>query len=187
MNILIIDNFDSFTFNLHHYVSEFVENCVVVRSDKLSEIEFINFDKIILSPGPSLPQNHTNLFKVLKNYSESKSIFGICLGMQAITEFFGGKLKNLQKVKHGVSSRNRVLRKDILYKGIPTEFEIGHYHSWVVDKEKLPSCFYITSMNEDGLIMSISHKNLDIRGVQFHPESVLTNYGKKLIKNWLFS
>ena len=105
-----------------------------------------------------------------------------------ITEFFGGELNNLQKVKaFGVRPRNRVVMKDILYKGIPTEFEIGHYHSWVVDKEKLPSCFHITSINEDGLIMSISHKTLDIRGVQFHPESVLTNYGKKLIKNWLFS
>ena len=108
-------------------------------------------------------------------------------GYAAITEFFGGKLNNLQKVKHGVSSRNRVVMKDNLYKNIPTEFEIGHYHSWVVDKEKLPSCFHITSVNEDGLIMSITHKTLDIRGVQFHPESVLTNYGKKLIKNWLSS
>ena len=186
MNILIIDNFDSFTFNLNHYVSEFVENCVVVRSDKLSEIEFVNFDKIILSPGPSLPQNHTNLFKILKNYSESKSIFGICLGMQAITEFFGGKLKNLQKVKHGVSSRNRVVMKDNLYKGILQNLKlvIITLGLWI---RKITPCFYITSMNEDGLIMSISHKNLDIRGVQFHPESVLTNYGKKLIKNWLFS
>ena len=140
MNVLIIDNFDSFTFNLHHYVNEFVENCVVVRSDKLSEIEFINFDKIILSPGPSLPQNHTSLFKVLKKYSESKSIFGICLGMQAITEFFGGKLK-ISKSKTRSSSRNRVLMKDILYKGIPTEFEIGHYHSWVVDRKNYPHVF----------------------------------------------
>tara|TARA_B000000532_G_scaffold226690_1_gene205159 strand:+ start:3548 stop:4111 length:564 start_codon:yes stop_codon:yes gene_type:complete len=187
LNVLIVDNFDSFTFNLYHYVSEFVENCTVVRSDKLSEIEFINYNKIILSPGPSLPKNHTNLFKFLKNYSESKSILGICLGMQAIAEFFGGKLKNLEKVKHGVSSKNRVIMKDNLYKNIPKEFEIGHYHSWVVDRDLLPSCFHITSINDDDLIMSISHNSLDIKGVQFHPESVLTNYGKKLIKNWLFS
>ena len=187
MKVLIIDNFDSFTYNLYHYVNDFIEDCDVVRSDSLENINFIKYNKIILSPGPSHPSEHINLVKFLKDYSESKSILGICLGMQSIAEFFGGKLRNLKKVKHGVSSMCEIVEVDSIYKNIPKNFEVGHYHSWVVDIKSLPTCFNVTSLNNEGLIMSISHKNLDIKGVQFHPESILTFYGKQIIKNWLFS
>jgi len=187
VKVLIIDNFDSFTYNLHHYVREFVEDCIVVRSSKISEVDIENYDKIILSPGPSLPSDHPVIFDVLKMYSKTKSILGICLGHQAIVEFFDGNLENLQNVKHGVSSGNQIIEDDSIFQGISKEFQIAHYHSWVAEKDSLPNCLRITSENKDGLIMSVSHKKYDLKGIQFHPESVLTENGKLIIKNWLFS
>ena len=187
MKILIVDNFDSFTYNLHHYVREFVEDCVVLRSDQISEFDIKNYDKIILSPGPSLPSDHPVIFDVFMRFSKTKSILGICLGHQAIVEFFDGELENLQDVKHGVSSENKIIENDSIFQGIPKEFQIAHYHSWVAKKDSLPNCLLVTSENKDGLIMSVSHKRYDIKGIQFHPESVLTDNGKLIIKNWLFS
>lgn len=187
MKVLIVDNFDSFTYNLHHYVKEFVEDCIVVRSSKISEFNIEDYDKIILSPGPSLPSNHPVIFDLLERYSKTKSILGICLGHQAIVEFFDGKLENLQDVKHGVSSENYIIENDSIFQGVPKEFKIAHYHSWVAEKDSFPNCLLVTSENKDGLIMSFSHKQHDIKGIQFHPESVLTDDGKLIIRNWLFS
>ena len=187
MKGLIIDNFDSFTFNLHHYVSEFTDNCDVIRNDKLSDVNFDKYNKIILSPGPSLPKDHSTIFKFLSDFAEKKSILGICLGHQAIAEYFGAKLLNLKKVKHGVTSENIIIKKDKVFQNFPTKFSIGHYHSWVVSKEDFPSCLVVTSENEEGFIMSISHKEFDVKGIQFHPESILTPNGKTIVKNWIFS
>ena len=187
MKVLIIDNFDSFTYNLHHYVREFVEDSVVVRSSKLFDVNIEDYDKIILSPGPSLPSDHPVIFDVLKRFSKTKSILGICLGHQAIVEFFDGKLANLQDVQHGIASDNQIVQNDPIFQGMSQEFKIAHYHSWVAEKDSLPNCLYITSENKDGFIMSVAHKEHDIKGIQFHPESVLTDNGKLIIKNWLFS
>ena len=187
MKVLIIDNFDSFTYNLYHYVREFVEDCIVVRSNQISEDNIGTYDKIILSPGPSLPSNHPVIFDVLKRFSKTNSILGICLGHQAIVEFFDGELENLQDVKHGVFSVNKIIKTDSIFQGMPKEFQIAHYHSWVAKKDSLPDCLIVTSENKEGLIMSISHKKYDVKGIQFHPESVLTENGKLIIKNWLFS
>ena len=187
MKVLIIDNFDSFTYNLHHYVREFVEDCVVVRNNQISEVDIKNYDKIILSPGPSLPYDHPVILDVLKRFSKTKSILGICLGHQAIVEFFDGKLENLQDVKHGISSENQIIEDDSIFQGMSKEFKIAHYHSWVAERHSLPNCLLITSENKDGLIMSVSHQRYDVKGIQFHPESVLTEYGNLIIKNWLLS
>lgn len=187
MKVLIIDNFDSFTYNLHHYVSEFVDTSVVVRLDELSSLEIDDFDKIILSPGPSLPKDYPIIFKFLEKYISSKSILGICLGHQAIAEFCGGSLLNLNKVKHGVTSENIIRKEDSLFQEIPNKFLVAHYHSWVVDKSSFPDSLSVTSENKEGLIMSFRHNKYDVKGVQFHPESILTNYGKKIIENWINS
>lgn len=187
MKVLIIDNFDSFTYNLHHYVSQFEIKCDVVRNDNLENINISDYNKIILSPGPSLPSDHINIFNFLKQNYKTISILGICLGHQAIAEFFGSKLENLKKVKHGITSENNVLSEDVLFKNLPKKFTIGHYHSWVVDKNTLPTCLEITSENKEGLIMSFSHKEYDLKGIQFHPESVLTEVGITIIKNWIES
>ena len=187
MKILIIDNFDSFTYNIHHLVNKFIFKCDVIRSDRYLEVNLNHYDKIIFSPGPSLPSNHPLLFHILEQYSDKKSILGICLGHQAIAEYFGGKIKNMDRVMHGVVSKNIILLDDPLFNDIPGKFNIGHYHSWVVDELSFPSDLVITSKNQDGLLMSISHKYLDICGVQFHPESVLTPYGEKIIENWIRS
>jgi len=187
LKVLIIDNFDSFTYNLHHYVSEFSESCDVFRSDKIIEVEVKKYDKIILSPGPSLPKDHPEIFNILRDYYSSKSILGICLGHQAIAEFFGSDLKNLSEVKHAVTSENIIIREDILFDNLPKRFQVAHYHSWVVDESSLSDNLRVTSKNEEGLVMSINHKKFDVKGIQFHPESVLTPHGKQIIKNWVLS
>ena len=187
MKVLIIDNFDSFTYNLYHYVKEFVDHCTVVRNSDLSEFNIQDYDKIILSPGPSLPSDYPVIFDVLNRFSKTKSILGICLGHQAIVEFFGGKLENLKNVKHGVSSENQILKPDSIFQGMSKKMKVAHYHSWVAEKISLPECLIITSQNKSGFIMSVSHKEYDVKGIQFHPESVLTDNGKLIIENWLFS
>ena len=187
MDIVIIDNFDSFTFNLKHYVSEFVDKCDVLRHDKVDLVDIQKYDKIILSPGPSLPSNYPINFSILEEYSNTKPILGVCLGMQTICEYFGAELENIQFVKHGVTSINKIVEEDILFYNIPNAFNVAHYHSWVVKKQNFPNSLLVTSENEDGLIMSVSHKKLNIKGVQFHPESVLTRHGKKIIENWCVS
>ena len=185
--VLVIDNYDSFTYNLVHYLQDMDCEVVVKRNDKLSLEEVDQFQKILLSPGPGIPDEAGLLKAIIKKYGPTKSIMGICLGQQAIAEVYGGSIENLNKVYHGVAtSIKRINDDEILYKGIPREFEVGRYHSWVVSKE-MPDALMITSIDENGEIMSIKHVEHDVRAVQYHPESILTPLGKQLLKNWVDS
>jgi len=185
-NILVVDNYDSFTYNLVHYLEALDCQVTVLRNDEIELEEVKNYDKILLSPGPGLPSEAGLLNTIIKEYASSKSILGICLGQQAIGEVFGSTLKNLEKVYHGTATKAKILVDDEpLLKNIPTEFWVGRYHSWVVEKSNLGPDLEITSVDENGEIMSLRHKNFDVRGVQFHPESILTPYGKQILENWI--
>lgn len=185
--ILIIDNYDSFTYNLFHYLEELNNGGVeVMRNDEIDFNRIEEFDAFVISPGPGLPKNAGDLMLFLNKHSKRKNILGICLGLQAIGEYFGMKLKNLNEVVHGQSNEINVIdSKNILFKNIPSKYKVGRYHSWVIDEESFSTNFKITSRTLDGNIMSISHKELPIHGVQFHPESILTEFGKELLGNWL--
>ncbi len=185
MKIAVIDNYDSFTYNLVHLVRSLNVEVDVVRNDKFKIEDLSCYDKILLSPGPGIPSEAGLLLNVIKAYAGKKPLLGVCLGHQAIAEVFGGTLRNLQNVYHGVATPCRVVADDILFNGLPKEFEVGRYHSWVVDRSTLPSCLEVTSESPDGEIMSLRHRELDVRGVQFHPESVLTPVGKQIISNWI--
>lgn len=185
MKIAVIDNYDSFTYNLVHYLEDLNANVTVFRNDEFELNELEKFDKILLSPGPGIPDEAGLLKEVIKKYASSKSIFGVCLGLQAIGEVFGGKLTNLEKVYHGVATKVTKTEDDFIFNDLPNEFEVGRYHSWVVSNENLPADLIVTSTDENGQIMSMKHANFDIRGVQYHPESVLTPFGKKILENWL--
>ncbi|MFB6341460.1 anthranilate synthase component II [Saccharicrinis sp. FJH62] len=187
MKILVLDNYDSFTYNLVHYLKELSTAQVdVYRNDEISVEEVGKYDKILLSPGPGIPDEAGILKPLIKRWGESKSIFGVCLGCQAIAEVYGGSIYNLNKVYHGVATTMRITDKEeLLYKNVSEEFEAGRYHSWVVSKEDLPKEMHITSVDDKGAIMGIRHQTHNVRGVQFHPESILTPEGKKMIKNWL--
>lgn len=188
MKILVIDNYDSFVYNLVHYLEELDCEVTVKRNDKFYLEEVENYDKILLSPGPGIPDEAGLLKAVIQQYAASKPILGVCLGQQAIGEVFGGKLENLSKVFHGVATKATIISEnEPLFKGLEKEIEIGRYHSWVVSKEEFPEVLEITSIDENGQIMSLRHKFYDICGVQFHPESVLTPMGKQIIKNWVES
>jgi anthranilate synthase component 2 len=186
MKVLVIDNYDSFVYNLVHYLEELDCEVTVLRNDRflLEEVEY--YDKILLSPGPGIPDEAGELKNVIKQYAQSKSILGVCLGQQAIGEVFGGTLNNLSEVFHGVATNANILVDDEpLFKGLGKEIEIGRYHSWVVAKKDFPEVLEITSVDDNGQIMSLRHRLYDVRGVQFHPESVLTPKGKQIIKNWV--
>ena len=185
MKIAVIDNYDSFTYNLVHYLEDLNANVTVFRNDEFELNELEKFDKILLSPGPGIPDEAGLLKEVIKKYASSKSIFGVCLGLQAIGEVFGGTLTNLEKVYHGVATKVTKTEDDFIFNDLPNEFEVGRYHSWVVSNENLPVDLIVTSTDENGQIMSMKHANFDIRGVQYHPESVLTPFGKKILENWL--
>lgn len=185
MKIAVIDNYDSFTYNLVHLVRSLDVEVDVVRNDKFKIEDLSCYDKILLSPGPGIPSEAGLLLDVIKTYAGRKPLLGVCLGHQAIAEVFGGTLRNLQNVYHGVATPCRVVADDVLFNGLPKEFEVGRYHSWVVDRSTLPSCLEVTSESPDGEIMSLRHRELDVRGVQFHPESVLTPVGKQIISNWI--
>lgn len=188
MKILVIDNYDSFVYNLVHYLEELDCEVTVLRNDQFHLEEIASYDKILLSPGPGIPDEAGLLKDVIKMYAGKKPIFGVCLGQQAIGEVFGASLINLSEVFHGVATKAEILVKDEpLFKDLGNEIEIGRYHSWVVSKENFPESLEITSIDENGQIMSLRHRELDIRGVQFHPESVLTPKGKQIIKNWIAS
>ncbi|MCD7962738.1 MAG: aminodeoxychorismate/anthranilate synthase component II [Rikenellaceae bacterium] len=189
MKILIFDNYDSFTYNIYHSVRKLGYNDVdVYRNDKIKLDEIEKYDKIILSPGPGIPSESGLLPDVLKRFASSKSILGICLGEQAIGECFGAKLLNLPDVYHGISSPVKILRaEDPLFRDIPSETEVGRYHSWIVNRENFPDCLQITAEDGEGNIMALAHKEYDVCGVQFHPESVLTPLGDKMLDNWLKS
>jgi anthranilate synthase component 2 len=183
--ILVIDNYDSFTYNLVHYLNDLNCDVTVKRNDKLDLEEVAGYDKILLSPGPGIPDEAGLLKPIIKKYAATKSILGVCLGQQAIAEVFGGKIENLNKVYHGVSSLIESNNEDaILYKNIPKKLEVGRYHSWVVSKD-LPDVLEVTSVDENGEIMSLRHKEYDVRAVQYHPESILTPQGKQILKNWV--
>lgn len=187
MRVLILDNYDSFTHNLYHYVQQFIQEVDVIKNDEIILSEVQQYDKIILSPGPGLPNEHQNLNTIIKLFASSKSILGVCLGHQAIAECFGAKLQNLDQVMHGVSTKVNLSNGESIYMNLPNEIKVGHYHSWVVDELSLPNCFKITSRNQENIIMSIRHKKFDLIGIQFHPESIMTEYGLQIIKNWLIS
>ncbi len=185
--ILVFDNYDSFTYNLVHYIEEIVGYKVdVYRNDQIPLEDVAKYDKILLSPGPGIPKDAGVLIPLIQQYGPTKSIMGVCLGHQAIAEAFGGSISNLSKVYHGVATPIKITTdSEILFKDIPKNINVGRYHSWVVNEEDLPDCFTITSRDEEGKIMGIHHNEFDVRGVQFHPESILTENGKKMMENWL--
>ena len=184
--IVVIDNYDSFTYNLVHYLEDLNCEVTVFRNDEFEINELEKFDKILLSPGPGIPDEAGLLKEVISTYAATKSILGVCLGQQAIGEVFGGSLTNLEKVYHGVATKIKITNPDdILFRDLPNEFEVGRYHSWVVANENFPNNLIITSVDENGQIMSLKHSKYDVRGVQFHPESVLTPNGKKILENWV--
>lgn len=187
MKILMIDNYDSFTYNLVQYIRELAnQQITVVRNDEVP-VSFVNdFDCIFISPGPGVPQDSGIILDVIKTYAEKKSIFGVCLGLQAIGIAFGGSLINLDDVYHGVNTLVNITDPDeTIFKGLPSPFLAGRYHSWVVDKSTLSPDLKITAEDEKGMIMAASHKKYHVKGVQFHPESVLTPEGKKILNNFL--
>lgn len=188
MKIAVIDNYDSFTYNIVHYLEDLGAKVTVLRNDEFDLDELESFSKILLSPGPGIPDEAGLLKQVIKHFAPTKSILGICLGQQAIGEVYGGSLTNLEKVYHGVATKvNLEVNDEDLFKDIPSEFEVGRYHSWVISNDGFPDDLQITSKDENGEIMSIRHKKYDVKGVQFHPESVLTPHGKTILKNWLES
>jgi anthranilate synthase component 2 len=186
MKILILDNYDSFTYNLVHLVKELgYDDVDVYRNDKITLEEIDKYDKIILSPGPGIPSEAGLLLPIIKKYALSKSILGVCLGHQAIGEAFGAKLVNLEDVYHGVTTKADIIAEDYILKGLDKEIEVGRYHSWIVDSKDLPECFIVTAIDKEGQIMAMKHKEFDVHGVQFHPESVLTPKGSIIVQNFL--
>ncbi|WP_299224933.1 aminodeoxychorismate/anthranilate synthase component II [uncultured Psychroserpens sp.] len=187
MNVLVIDNYDSFTYNLVHYLEDLDCNVTVKRNDKLTLEDVKHFEKIVLSPGPGIPDEAGLLKSIIKTYAATKSILGVCLGQQAIGEVFGGTLVNLDKVYHGVATKVKISVDDeALFKNMDKEIEVGRYHSWVVDA-KLPEQLEATSFDDNGQVMSLRHRIYDVRAVQYHPESVLTPNGKQILENWINS
>ena len=186
MKILILDNYDSFTYNLVHYVEKVFDGSIdVYRNDKIDLKQIDHYDKIIFSPGPGLPSQAGIMLDVIRLYADRKSMLGVCLGHQAIAEAFGGSLVNLKTVFHGVATITEVVKPDPIFNEIPPKFKSGRYHSWVVDKNNFPDSLEIIASDESANIMALRHKKYDIKGVQFHPESILTEYGEQIIKNWI--
>lgn len=185
MKTVIIDNYDSFTYNLSHLLKELGAQVSVVRNDRFALPELEAYDQIILSPGPGIPSEAGLLLDTIRTYAGRKPILGVCLGHQAIGEVFGAQLVNLSQVYHGVSSTVHITTDDYIFAGLPRAIEVGRYHSWAVSSEGFPSCLEVTSLSPEGCIMSLRHRNLDVRGIQYHPESVLTPQGRIIFKNWL--
>ena len=185
MKIVIIDNYDSFTYNLSHLLKELGAEVEVVRNDKFELKDLEQYDKIVLSPGPGIPSEAGLLLDVIRTYAGRKPILGVCLGHQAIGEVFGASLENLKEVYHGVQTEGTQLGNDYIFEGLPERVMMGRYHSWVVAKDSLPECLEVTAMSDDGEIMAMCHRQYDIHGIQFHPESVLTPEGKTIVGNFL--
>ena len=184
--ILILDNYDSFTYNLYHLINESGEYEVkVIRNDKIALPDVEQFDKIVLSPGPGIPSEASRLLEVIRSYAPHKSILGVCLGHQAIGEVFGAKLFNLKDVYHGVQTPVSIIADDYLFSGLSKEILVGRYHSWVIAPENLPASLIVTALSKENQIMAIKHKEYDVHGIQFHPESILTPQGKTIIQNFL--
>jgi anthranilate synthase component II len=187
MKILVFDNYDSFTYNLVHLVEKITnEKVAVFRNDQIALDDIAEYDKIILSPGPGIPEEAGLLLPLIKRYASTKSILGVCLGHQAIGQSFGGTLNNLDKVYHGIATNIHILKENApILKGLGKEVEVGRYHSWIVDKTNFPAELEITAVDDNGFIMALQHTTYDVQGVQFHPESVLTPQGEKMLRNWL--
>ena len=186
MKILLLDNYDSFTYNLVEVIRQQNLNVEidVIRNDKITVEEVAQYDKILLSPGPSIPENAGIMLDLIKRYASEKPILGICLGHQAIGEVFGGKLLNIQPVMHGIQSKAK-LDSHYLFEGVEKEINIGRYHSWVIDEVDFPADLEITARSDDGQIMACKHKKYDVCGLQFHPESVMTPEGSRILRNWI--
>ena len=187
MKILVLDNYDSFVYNLVQYIEEIMGEAVTVRrNDAISLAEVDAFDTIILSPGPGIPEEAGIMLDVIKTYASSKKIFGVCLGQQAIGEAFGASLANLDFPYHGLETPIQIIdNQDIIFQNMPSEINVGRYHSWVVAKENLPDCFHVSAVDKEGNIMALRHKTYDVSGVQFHPESIMTAHGKQMLRNVL--
>ncbi len=187
MKILVLDNYDSFTYNLVHYIRElgYGDRMDVHRNDAISSEETDSYDAILLSPGPGIPKEAGIMAQLIERYGQSKRILGVCLGHQAIAEAYGARIYNMETVLHGVSGRLKVSANDRLFKGLPTEYDICHYHSWGIDPNALGEQLDVTAIDELGQVMAISHKQYDVKGVQFHPESIMTEHGHQLLKNWI--
>jgi anthranilate synthase component 2 len=186
MKILLLDNYDSFTYNLVEVIRQLKLDVEidVIRNDKITVEEVAQYDKILLSPGPSVPENAGIMLDLIKRYAAEKSILGICLGHQAIGQAFGGKLLNIQPVMHGIQS-TATLESHFLFSGVQKEIKVGRYHSWVIDEVDFPSDLEIIARSDDGQIMAVEHKEYDVCGLQFHPESVMTPEGGKMLRNWI--
>ena len=185
MKIVIIDNYDSFTYNLSHLIKEIGAEVTVIRNNQFTLNQLERFDKIVLSPGPGIPSEAGLLLDVIKTYKGRKPILGVCLGHQAIGEVFGGTLENLSDVFHGVASDGTQFSNDYIFDSLPKRITMGRYHSWVVSRENFPTCLEVTAVSDEGQIMALKHKNYDIHGIQFHPESVLTPEGKTILRNFI--
>jgi anthranilate synthase component 2 len=187
MNILILDNYDSFTYNLVHMVEDITGNLPdVFRNDEITVEEIQRYDVIILSPGPGIPDEAGILKEVIATYAGRIPIFGVCLGLQAITEVFGGHIENMGEVFHGVATEMKIIKKEaVIFKGIPQKFEAARYHSWIASNENFPRTIAITAVDEDGAIQAIEHKEFNVSAVQFHPESILTEVGEQIVRNFL--
>ena len=186
MKIVIIDNYDSFTYNLSHLVKELGAEVTVLRNDQFEIEQLQQFSKIILSPGPGIPSEAGLLLDVIRTYAGRKPILGVCLGHQAIGEVFGARLENLSDVFHGVATPCHIVSDDPIFYGLDRDITVGRYHSWVVSRVALPTCLEVTATSDEGQIMALRHRELNVRGIQFHPESVLTPDGKKMLQNWLY-
>ena len=186
MKVTIIDNYDSFTYNLSLMIEEAGAEVEVLRNDQFEMSQLASADKLVLSPGPGIPSEAGQLIDIIKTYAATKPILGVCLGHQAIGEVFGSQLTNLSNVFHGVQTPVDVVSDDYLFTGLPKQLIAGRYHSWVVSKDGFPDCLEITAESNEGQIMALRHKTLNVRGIQFHPESVLTPDGKKMLQNWLY-
>src|SRR5690606_236304 len=187
VKVLILDNYDSFTYNLFHYVDQFCDDVTVKRNDEITVEKVDAFSHILISPGPGLPQAAGITMQILEKYHRSKNILGVCLGCQAIAEFFGGNLYNQQLVAHGISRKIKQTQNSKLLCDLPNEFKVGLYHSWAIDENSLPPELAVTSKSEMNTVMSLEHKKYKVCGVQFHPESIMTEGGLQIIKNWLSS
>ena len=186
MLVAMIDNYDSFTYNLAHAAEQFADHVIVMRNNEVNWAILENCDKIIFSPGPGLPKNVKVMGEILDQYKTSKPILGVCLGMQYIGIYFGGKIFNIEDIVHGIPKATHVLdEKECLFQGIPQKFNSGRYHSWALNRSQLPSCLNITATDNNKLIMAIRHKEFDICGLQFHPESIMTEHGFCMLKNWI--
>lgn len=185
MKVLLFDNYDSFTYNLLHILREIGVSTEVYRNDRITLDEVERFDKIILSPGPGIPEEAGILLPLIRRYAPHKSILGVCLGEQAIGEAFGASLENLSEVYHGVQTPVKIVAPDYLFDGLEQTLMVGRYHSWVVRRSGLPDCLMVTAEDEEGRIMALRHKTYDVHGVQFHPESILTPQGKRVVENFI--